>query len=166
MIRRPKPDIAEPGQESVWDYPRPPALERDDRLVEVRFAGVVVASTTGAFRVLETSHPPGYYLPPGDVRLDLLVAEPGSSLCEWKGRAAYWSVQVGDDVARNAAWSYPEPTPAYAAIAGYVSFYPGRVDEATVGGEVVRPQAGDFYGGWILDEVVGPFKGEPGTWGW
>ena len=166
MIRRPKPDTPGPGQESVWDYPRPPALERDDRFVEVRFAGVVVASTNGAFRVLETSHPPGYYLPPDDVRFDLLVAEPGTSMCEWKGRAEYWSIRVGDAVSANAAWSYPNPTPAFESIAGYVSFYPGRVDEATVGGEVVRPQAGDFYGGWILDEVVGPFKGDPGTWGW
>ena len=87
-------------------------------------------------------------------------------MCEWKGRAAYWSVRVGDRVAADAAWSYPDPTPAFQAIAGYVSFYPGRVDEATVGGEVVRPQAGDFYGGWILDEIAGPFKGDPGTWGW
>ena len=96
MLRRPKPDNPGPGQESVWDYPRPPALERDERLVEVRFGGVVVASSTGAVRVLETSHPPGYYLPPEDVQFDLLVAEPGSSMCEWKGRAAYWSIRVGE----------------------------------------------------------------------
>lgn len=166
MIRRPRPDTPGPDQESVWDYPRPPALERDERLVEVRFAGELIASTTRAYRVLETSHPPGYYLPAEDVRSDLLVAEPGSSMCEWKGRAAYWSVRVGDRVAANAAWSYPDPTPPFRAIADHLSFYPGRVDEATVGGELVRAQAGDFYGGWILDEIVGPFKGEPGTWGW
>ncbi len=166
MMRRPKPDTPLPGQESVWDYPRPPALDQDDRLVEVRFGGVVIASTMEAFRVLETSHPPGYYIPPDDVRTDLLVREAGSSACEWKGRAAYWSVRVGAEIAAHAAWSYPDPTPAFRAIAGHISFYPARIDEATVGGEAVRPQAGDFYGGWILDEIVGPFKGEPGSWGW
>ncbi|HEY5651123.1 MAG TPA: DUF427 domain-containing protein [Acidimicrobiia bacterium] len=165
-MRRPEPQVPGPDQESVWDYPRPPALERDDRLVEVRFGGELVASTTGAYRVLETSHPPGYYLPPDDVRLDLLVRMPGRSVCEWKGVATYWSVQVGDQTAHDAAWSYPDPTLAFTAIAGYLSFYPGRVEQVTVGGEVVRPQAGEFYGGWILDEIVGPFKGDPGTWGW
>ncbi len=166
MTLRPRPDTPGPEQESVWDYPRPPALQRDGRLVEVWFGGELVASSTGAYRVLETSHPPGYYLPPEDVRSELLAPEPGSSMCEWKGRAAYWTIRVGGEAAVSAAWSYPNPRPEFSEIADYISFYPGRVDRAIVGGEVVRPQAGDFYGGWILDEIVGPFKGEPGTWGW
>lgn len=165
MIPRPTPIPPGPGQESVWDYPRPPAVERDDRLVEVRFGGVTIASTTGALRVLETSHPPGYYLPPDDIA-DVLVPAPGSSFCEWKGMAAYWSVAIDGLGSDRAAWSYPDPSPDYRALAGYVSFYPGRVDGCFVDGEQVRPQAGEFYGGWILDEVVGPFKGDPGTGGW
>ncbi len=166
MMRRPKPETPGPGQESVWDYPRPPALDRDERRVEIVFNGLTIASTTGAYRVLETSHPPGYYLPPADVRTELLTRSDGRSVCEWKGEAAYWDVTVDGRVAPKAAWSYPAPTAAFEPIAGYLSFYPGRMDRVTVDGETVRPQAGDFYGGWILDEIVGPFKGDPGTWGW
>lgn len=150
----------------MWDYPRPPVAVADGRLVEVVHGGVTVASTTGAIRVLETSHPPGYYLPPADVRTDLLVAEPQRSVCEWKGRARYWGLSIGDVRLGSVAWSYPEPTPGFASIAGFISFYPGRVDACYVGGERVVPQSGDFYGGWILSEIAGPFKGEPGTWGW
>ena len=150
----------------MWDYPRPPITVADDRLVEVVHGGVTIASTTGAIRVLETSHPPGYYLPPGDVETELLVAEPQSSVCEWKGRARYWGLSIGGVELRSVAWSYPDPAPGFESIAGYLSFYPGRVDACYVGGERVVPQAGDFYGGWILDEIVGPFKGDPGTWGW
>ena len=166
MLRRPTPVAPDDGQESVWDYPRPPALKHERRLVEVVFGGVTIASTTAAIRVLETSHPPGYYLPPADVRMDLLVEESGASVCEWKGIASYWSVQVDDRQATNAAWSYTDPTRSFTDLAGYLSFYPGRVDGCFVGGELVRAQAGDFYGGWVLDEIVGPFKGEEGTWGW
>lgn len=149
----------------MWDYPRPPATRTDEREVEVRFAGAVVAATTGSIQVLETSHPPGWYLPPDAVDFELLRPEPGSSMCEWKGAATYWSVVVGDRVADRAAWAYPDPTPAFARIAGYVSFYPQKV-ECYVDGRRVEAQEGPFYGGWITPEVVGPFKGAPGTWGW
>lgn len=163
---RPRRITPAPGQESVWDYPRPPALDPVDSEVVVEFAGETVARTTDAIRVLETSHPPGFYLPLADVRTDLLVDEPGTTTCEWKGVAVYYSVVVGDRRAGRAAWSYPSPRPGFEQISGYVSFYPGRVDRCTVDGEAVLPQAGDFYGGWITSSVVGPFKGEPGTWGW
>lgn len=155
-----------PGQESVWDYPRPPRLEPEPRSVRVEFAGKTIAETTGAMRVLETSHPPGIYIPPADIVSALLQPNPQTSVCEWKGRAVYWDVVVGDATAMAAGWSYPSPTAAFEAIADYVSFYPGRVDACYVGDELVTPQAGDFYGGWITAEVVGPFKGAPGTWGW
>jgi uncharacterized protein (DUF427 family) len=155
-----------PGQESVWDYPRPPRLEACDKHIQVTFNGVVVADTRRAFRVLETSHPPTYYIPAEDVRSDCLVPSGRSSFCEWKGRASYHSIVVGDRRSHDAAWSYPEPSPAFAAIRGHLAFYPSRVDVCTVDGEVVRAQAGDFYGGWITDAIVGPFKGEPGTSGW
>lgn len=163
---RPRPDPAGPGQESVWDYPRPPALDPVGSEVVVEFAGEVVARTTRSIRVLETSHPPGYYLPAEDVRTDLLVPEPGTSVCEWKGTAVYLTVVAGGRRAVRAAWSYPSPVPAFEPIAGHLSFYPGRVDRCTVDGEEVIAQAGGFYGGWITSTVVGPFKGGPGTWGW
>lgn len=155
-----------PGQESVWDYPRPPRLEPTPKRVAITFAGVLVADTVGAFRVLETSHPPTYYLPPADVRSDLLEPAGGGSFCEWKGAAAYWTLRVGDRVAERVAWCYPRPTPAFAPIAGYLAFYAGPLDEATVGGQPVTPQPGGFYGGWITPDVVGPFKGGPGSMGW
>jgi uncharacterized protein (DUF427 family) len=150
----------------VWDYPRPPAIDHDPRLVEVHFAGVSIAATHGALRVLETSHPPGYYVPFADVMPGALVGAAGGSFCEWKGVASYWDVTVNGQTAPQAAWSYPDPSEGYGELAGFVSFYPGRVDGCFVAGERVRPQAGGFYGGWILDEIVGPFKGEPGTRGW
>ncbi|MEM6798384.1 MAG: DUF427 domain-containing protein [Planctomycetota bacterium] len=155
-----------PGQESVWDYPRPPALETVAEVLRVEFAGQTVIETRGAYRVLETSHPPNYYLPPGDLVAGLLVPASGGSWCEWKGRAIYFDVRAGGQVAGKAAWSYPEPTPRFAAIAGYVAFYPGLMDACFVGDERVTPQAGGFYGGWITSNLVGPFKGAPGTMGW
>ena len=155
-----------PGQESVWDYPRPPRLEPTDRLVQITFHGAVIATTTGAYRVLETSHPPTFYIPPGDVVSQYLERSSRASFCEWKGRARYHSLKVGDRRSPDAAWSYPDPTPAFAAIRDYLAFYPSRVDECTVAGEVVQSQPGDFYGGWITADVIGPFKGDPGTMGW
>ena len=154
-----------PGQESVWDYPRPPRLVVDRRRVEVRAGEVVLAQSTHAIRVLETASPPTFYLPRADVRTDLLRRAAGHSYCEWKGQAVYFDVFDGGRMIERAAWSYEDPTPAFAAIAGYLSFYPGRV-ACTVDGERVRPQPGAFYGGWITDEVVGPYKGEAGTGGW
>jgi uncharacterized protein (DUF427 family) len=155
-----------PGQESVWDYPRPPRLEPTSKHLRVVFNGVTVAETRRAIRVLETSHPPVYYIPPADVRWEYLHAAPGTSMCEWKGAAAYWTLSVAGRTATPAAWSYAAPTPRFAAITDYVAFYPARVDACTVDGEQVRPQGGGFYGGWITPDIVGPFKGDPGTDGW
>jgi uncharacterized protein (DUF427 family) len=165
-MQRPIPSPAAPGQESVWDYPRPPRVEPDDRHVVVRFAGNVVADTRRALRILETSHPPVFYIPPEDVRVEWLVANSRHSWCEFKGEARYYDLVIGDRVSESAAWCYPEPAKGFQAIQHAIAFYPGRVDECTVGGMPVRPQAGGFYGGWITDEIVGPFKGDPGTDGW
>ena len=156
----------EEGQESVWDYTRPPRLERVEKTVEAHFAGERILSTLGAYRVLETSHPPVYYVPPSDVRMEFLRPTSGGSFCEWKGMAEYLDLVVGDQVAERIAWRYPRPTAAFAPIAGYLAFYAGPLDRATVGGEAVTPQPGGFYGGWITPEIVGPFKGGPGTMGW
>ncbi len=154
------------GQESVWDYPRPPRLESSSRRVRVVFGGVTVAETRRAYRVLETSHPPTWYLPFEDILPGTLVAEEQTSFCEFKGRAVYWQLQAGGEVSRHAAWSYPKPGPAFAAIRDYVAFYPSRMEACFVDEERVESQPGDFYGGWITSDVVGPFKGSPGTWGW
>jgi uncharacterized protein (DUF427 family) len=154
-----------PGQESVWDYPRPPRPVADPRRVEVRIGQVVLAQSTHAIRVLETASPPTFYLPRADVRMELLRRAAGHSYCEWKGQATYFDVVGVGRVIERVAWSYENPTPAFSAIAGYLSFYPGRI-ACTVEGERVRPQPGAFYGGWVTDEIVGPYKGEAGTGGW
>jgi uncharacterized protein (DUF427 family) len=154
-----------PGQESVWDYPRPPALKRDGRRVEVRFADVIVADSCRTYRVLETASPPTFYIPPEDVHVELLTPLAGASFCEWKGTARYWSLSAEGSSGEAVGWSYPQPTEPFSQIAGYFSFYPARV-ECYVGGERVRPQGGGFYGGWVTREIVGPFKGEPGTGSW
>jgi uncharacterized protein (DUF427 family) len=155
-----------PGQESVWDYPRPPRLEPTSKHVRIVFSGQTIASTNRAYRVLETSHPPVYYLPPDDIRMDLLSIAAGSSFCEWKGRAGYYDLTVNGHIVRNAAWFYPDPTQPFLPIANYLAFYPSKMDACYVDDELVRSQAGDFYGGWITDDIVGPFKGGEGTWGW
>ncbi len=155
-----------PGQESVWDYPRPPRVEPTDRHLQVVFNGVTLADTRRALRVLETSHPPVYYLPPEAVRMEYLLRTPRRTFCEWKGRAGYYTVRVGGREARDAAWFYPEPAPGYEALRDHLAFYPQLMDACTVDGERVIPQPGAFYGGWITRDVVGPFKGEPGTDGW
>ncbi len=152
--------------ESVWDYPRPPRVEAGAEHVTVHLGGVVIADSRRALRVLETSHPPVYYLPPGDVAAGVLAAAPGRSFCEFKGVAVYWSAAAGDRHVAEAAWSYPEPVSGYQDLAGYIAFYPGRVDGCFVDGERVAAQAGDFYGGWITARIQGPFKGGPGTAGW
>ena len=148
--------------ESVWDYPRPPAVEETARRARVVHGGVVVADSPRALRVLETSHPPGIYIPPDDVRLDLLEPHEMGTVCEWKGQAVYWSLPG----APAAAWSYPEPRPGFEAIRDHLSFYPQRVDECRLDDERVSAGEGDFYGGWITAEITGPFKGAPGTAGW
>ena len=162
----------EPGQESVWDYPRPPRLEDVDRKVKVVFGGVTLAYTRRAKRVLETSHPPVYYVPPEDIQMEFLSVSERTSMCEWKGRARYHDIATKDDITGEekfetaAAWFYPDPTPSFTSLRNYVAFYPSKMDGCWVGGEKVGAQEGDFYGGWITPDIVGPFKGSPGTWGW
>jgi uncharacterized protein (DUF427 family) len=156
------------GQESVWDYPRPPRFELCSKQIRIISSGLILADSFRAYRVLETSHPPSYYIPPKDVNLELLQQNSASSYCEFKGKAAYYDLKSGT---KNVAWFYPNPTKAYAAISGYLAFYPSRVvvqadDGCFVNNEQVIPQAGNFYGGWITADVVGPFKGEAGTQGW
>jgi uncharacterized protein (DUF427 family) len=165
-VRRPVPQPPGPGQESVWDYPRPPRLERTSSVIEVTLGGRVVARTADALRVLETSHPPTYYLPRSCFVTGALRPAEGGSLCEWKGQAAYLDVVAGATVAAQAAWHYPTPSAAYAEIVGHVALYPRAMDRCTVDGEVVQPQPGGFYGGWVTGRVVGPFKGDPGTMFW
>lgn len=161
-----RPDFAtEPdeGQESVWDYPRPPALVRCAQLIEVHAGDRLIASTTGSRRVLETASPPTIYIPPEDIRFEQLQRVSGSSYCEWKGAAQYWA--LSSDSSRAIGWSYPEPTPAFTEIGDWLCFYPGRV-ECYIDGERVRPQEGGFYGGWVTDNIVGPWKGGPNTGHW
>jgi uncharacterized protein (DUF427 family) len=155
-----------PGQESVWDYPRPPRLEPSAQRIRVEFNGVTIADSQRALRLLETSHPPVYYLPPADVRTEYLVPTNHRSFCEWKGQARYYTVAVGDRQALNAAWDYPQPPQQYAGIREYLAFYPAQMAACYVGTERVQPQTGCFYGGWITSDIVGPFKGSSGTWGW
>jgi uncharacterized protein (DUF427 family) len=152
--------------ESVWDYPRPPRLEHTSDRIVVTHHGVVIADTKAPLRVLETSHPPTYYLPFSDVDMSLIEPVDGASMCEWKGVASYGDIVVGGDRLSRVAWWYPTPTPGFAEIVDHLALYPGRVEHCTVNGEVVTAQEGDFYGGWITSWVKGPFKGAPGTWGW
>lgn len=154
------------GQESVWDYPRPPRLERTSKHLVVVFGGDTIADTTEAYRVLETSHPPVYYLPVGDIRMNYLRLTARTSLCEWKGAASFFSVEANGRRAVDAAWSYADPVAAFALIKDHVAFYPAMMDACYVDGERVTPQPGGFYGGWITRDIVGPFKGAAGTWGW
>ena len=161
-----KRDPVGPGQESVWDYPRPPRLEQSQRLIRVEFGGVEIARSSRAWRILETSHPPVFYIPRDDVKMEFMRAATGSSFCEWKGSASYFDIVTPERTSQRAAWTYERPSRAYAALAGALAFYPSRVDACFVDDERVVAQAGDFYGGWITPEVVGPFKGGPGTMGW
>jgi uncharacterized protein (DUF427 family) len=155
-----------PGQESVWDYPRPPRLEDSSKRIQVIFNGLTIADSRRAKRVLETSHPPVYYIPPTDLKMDCLSLGGHTTWCEWKGQSGYYTVTVGDKQVHQAAWFYPNPTAAFVALKNYVAFYPSKMDACLVDGERVQAQAGDFYGGWITREIVGPFKGESGTRGW
>lgn len=166
LMWKPKRTKPLPGQESVWDYPRPPRLERIGARLRVIFNGRAIADTTSGYRVLETSHPPVYYIPPGDIAQPYVQAAAGGSWCEFKGQAKYWSLDVDGKRAENAAWSYPSPSPAFADIAGYLAFYASRADECWVADERVQAQEGDFYGGWITACIVGPFKGGAGTREW
>lgn len=166
-MRRPRPDPVADGQESVWEYPRPPRVESTDEHVVVELGGAVIVDTRRALRVLETSHPPVYYVPLDDVAEGALRPNPRRTFCEFKGQATYWDV-VGADgrVEIAAGWSYPEPVAAFQALRGTVALYPGRMDRCLVDGEVVRAVQGDFYGGWVTSRVVGPFKGQAPDSAW
>ena len=167
MKRSVEPVEPGPGQESVWDYPRPPLLVEDTRRVRVVLGGETIVDTRRAHRVLETSHPPTWYLSPADFVEGALVALPGrGSVCEWKGAAAYFDLVGGGQRAARAAWAYPRPPEPFRAIAGHIALYPARVDACYVDDDEVEPQPGGFYGGWITPDVVGPFKGAPGTMFW
>lgn len=160
------PDPIHAGEESVWDYPRPPRVEPVRERVTIRLGGVLIADTVDAIRVLETSHPPVYYLPIASFVDGALIPAEGSSFCEFKGEAAYFDVHGGDRVVPGAAWTYPRPARGFESLSGRVAVYAGDMDACTVGDEQVTPQPGRFYGGWITSRIRGPFKGAPGSMGW
>jgi uncharacterized protein (DUF427 family) len=155
-----------PGQESVWDYPRPPRAEPCQHRVRVEFNRETIADTMRAWRLLETSHPPVYYIPQEDVQGEFLQASTRRTFCEFKGEARYWDLKVGTRISRDAAWSYKSPDHPYDVLRDYLAFYPSRVDACFVDDERVQPQTEDFYGGWITSNIAGPFKGGPGTSHW
>ena len=163
-------DPVGPGEESVWTYPRPPLVEERHERVELRFADKMIAATSLSKRVIETAGAPVYYLPPEDISMEYLICTDQLSICEWKGAAVYYDLVVGDRHSTNAAFIYPEPLDdlgqGYAAIAGWVGFYPARVDVALLDGEVVQPQPGEIYSGWVTSKIKGPIKGAPGTEHW
>jgi uncharacterized protein (DUF427 family) len=165
-MRPVEPTKPEPGQESVWDYPRPPRLETTNKRLIIRHAGEIVAETSRGYRVLETSHPPNYYFPPEDIVAELRRHSRASSMCEWKGSAVYFDAIVGGRTLERVGWTYPDPTGAFEPLREHIAFYAASFDECLVDGERVIPQPGRFYGGWITQDIVGPFKGEPGTMGW
>ena len=155
-----------PGQESVWDYPRPPRVEETNKHIQVILNGVIIADTHRAKRVLETSHPPVYYIPPEDVKMEYFTPTSHTTFCEWKGAASYYTIKVENKTVVNGAWYYRQPAKGYESITNHLAFYPSRMDSCYVNGEQVQAQEGDFYGGWITDEIIGPFKGGAGTFGW
>ena len=165
-MRPPPPIVPGPGQESVWDYPRPPRLEPSASHIVVELGGRILADTSRSLRVLETSQPPAYYLPPDDVDVARLEPSPTRTVCEWKGVASYVSVVVDGRRVADAGWCYPSPAPAFEALRGHFAFYAQVMDRCLVDGEVVDPNEGSFYGGWITSKVVGPFKGGAGSAGW
>ena len=159
-------ELVGPGQESVWNYPRPAIAQITDRRIRIDHRGAVIADTTAAVRTIETSHPPTYYLPPADILMSALRPSARRSLCEWKGQATYFDLVVGGETIRDAAWSYPRPTPAFASIRDHLAFYAEPLDGCFVDGVRITPQPGGFYGGWITADLAGPFKGVPGSRFW
>ena len=153
----------EAWQESVWDYPRPPRIENFSKHIEVMFNGVIIAETNRAKRVMETSHPPVYYIPPEDVKMEYFSPAENKTFCEWKGEASYYHLTIGDKQARYACWNYPNPITAFAELKNYIAFYAQKMDACCIDDELVTPQPGKFYGGWITKNIVGPFKGEEGV---
>jgi len=167
VVKRPvNPEPAGPGTESVWDYPRPPALVRCEARVLIVLNDAPLVDSIHAMRVLETTHPPTFYIPASDVDMSRLQSVAGNSFCEWKGVASYYDIDGAHAMRPRVAWTYHKPTPAFADIAGYIAFYPHAMDACFVGDEQVKPQQGDFYGGWITANIKGPFKGGVGTMGW
>lgn len=163
----PKRIPPKPGQESVWDYPRPPKIESTNKLLQVKYEGLIIAQTNLGYRILETSHPPVYYFPPESIKMEYLQKQYGAkSHCEFKGIAEYWDISINGKVVLAAAWSYPQPHGRYKDVQDYLAFYPSKAEACFVNGELVQSQKGDFYGGWITKDIVGPFKGGVGTWGW
>ncbi len=165
-MMRPNPIPPKPGQESVWDYPRPAILQDTNKHLKVICNGIILAETTKGKRVLETSHPPVYYFPSEDIKLEYLIATQKKGLCEWKGGYQYYDISIGDKHIKYAAWRYFTTTANFVSLQEYYGFNASLMDACYVNDELVKPQAGDFYGGWITSDIVGPFKGEPGTWGW
>ena len=157
--------VMELPAEDVQSYPRPPALQTVPQAIRVTLGDVVVAHSMAALRVLETHHAPTYYIPLEDVQAELTAAA-GGSFCEWKGRAQFWNVAAGGSMVQAAAWSYPAPSARFAALKDHIAIYAGKMQACFVGSVQVVPQPGDFYGGWITRDIVGPFKGGMGTWGW
>ena len=155
-----------PGQESVWDYPRPPAIEPFKGHLRIVLNGEVIVDSNSSYRVLETSHPPTYYIPISDFKEGTVLKTSGSSYCEWKGTAEYYHLSAGDQLIRKCAWGYPNPNPRFTQINEHISVYAHMVEACYVNDELVKAQEGDFYGGWITSKIVGPFKGGAGTWGW
>ncbi|HEU0066495.1 MAG TPA: DUF427 domain-containing protein [Sphingomonas sp.] len=160
------PDAPKAGQESVWDYPRPAVARASHRHIRIEHRGLVIADTRAAVRTLETSHPPSYYLPQSDIAMAALRPSDRGSFCEWKGHAIYYDVTVGDETFRDVAWSYPQPTSAFAILRDHIAFYAAPFDACLVDGEPVVPQPGGFYGGWITSDLAGPFKGIAGSRFW
>jgi uncharacterized protein (DUF427 family) len=166
MTPPPRPDSIAPGQESVWNFPRPAICERTAAHIVIELGGMIIADRRRTVRTLETSHPPSYYVPPADIQPGVLVPAAGSSFCEWKGHARYFDVVAGGIRRERAAWAYPDPTERFAILRDHVAFYAAEMGACFVDGERVVPQPGGFYGGWITSAVAGPFKGVPGSRFW
>lgn len=166
LPHQPAPDPVQPGQESVWDYPRPPLVEPTPRHIRIFHRGILLVDTRAAWRTLETSHPPTYYIPQADIAMAQIMPNAGGSICEWKGQARYWDVVIGDERLVGAGWSYPAPAPAFAPIRDHIAFYATPFESVTIDGEQVTPQPGGFYGGWVTSREAGPFKGNPGSLFW
>lgn len=165
-MKHPKAIKPHGDQESVWDYPRPPKLEKVNSSVEVFFAGKRIASSNHSLRILETSHPPTIYIPFEDIDQGFLIKSSRSTFCEWKGKGGYYHLISGEEKILDAAWYYPDPKPSYKELKNHLAFYPSKVESCFINGEKVKAQEGDFYGGWITEKIIGPFKGAPNTHGW
>lgn len=166
MLPRPQPDPIRPGQESVWDYPRPAICEPTERRIQIVHRGVTLADSSKAWRTLETSHPPTYYIPQSDIAMAYLEPNTRRTLCEWKGQARYFDIVIGDERIEAGAWTYASPSTPFLPIKDMLAFYPDPLDQCMVDGETITPQPGQFYGGWISQYEAGPFKGTPGSQFW